>query len=240
MQWISIKNVSSWHKNFTLSLIMKSKSIEHYFMSTVKCNLWGLIVIILSQHFPSAAVKKIDTNWVKLLAPRLMTDTQQKGRKRNKKKRVATFTAMSIDAAFVFPPSFPAFFQVLLHFSFLFALLLLLKLWPTWNYFQAAASICFRPPVAPPNSQNFKLFLPRPYEKSTAAPPPFPCLPIFPPGRQGKRKICQRVVYLRAHNDSLAKEVAAVTAWGVKGLENRREQWKNRGRWWELAGLDQE
>jgi len=84
------------------------------------------------------------------------------------------------------------------------------------------------------------LFLPRPYEKSTAAPPPFPCHPIFPPGRQGKRKICQRVVYLRAHNDSLAKEVAAVTAWGVKGLEKRRERWKNRGRWWELAGLDQE
>lgn len=69
--------------------------------------------------------------------------------------------------------------------------------------------------------------------------PHFPATQFCHPADREK-KICQRVVYLRAHNDSLAKEVAAVTAWGVKGLENRREQWKNRGRWWELAGLDQE
>lgn len=142
MQWISIKNVSSWHKNFTLSLIMKSKSIEHYFMSTVKCNLWGLIVIILSQHFPSAAVKKIDTNWVKLLAPRLMTDTQQKGRKRNKKKRVATFTAMSIDAAFVFPPVFPHFSRFYYIFPFF------LRYFYCWNFGQLETIFRRQPPFA--------------------------------------------------------------------------------------------
>jgi len=96
-------------------------------------------------------------------------------------------------------------------------------------------------PVARTNSQNFKLFLPRPYEKSTAAPPPFSRhAPIFPPGRRGKRKICQRVVYLRAHNDSLAKELAAVTAWGEEGVEKLGQGWENQGRWWGGLALHQE
>lgn len=89
-------------------------------------------------------------------------------------KRVAAFTAMSIDAALVFPhPHFP---QVLCYFFFLYFLCATLAIETFANLKLFSGSS--HSPSSSTNSQNFKLFLPRPYEKSAAAaaaaPPHFP------------------------------------------------------------------
>lgn len=161
--------------------------------------------------------KTADTSWVKLWAPRLMTSL------RVGTERVAAFTAMSIDAALVFPHNFSRFSSV--YFFFLCYYWNFCQLETIFRHFSSShptphspvvrliaktLNCSYRGHMKSQRQHHLHLIA---FHRSLPS-----CLRprSADSGKrtQGKRKICQRVVYLRAHNDSLAKELAAVTARG--------------------------